>query len=42
MFTHTAWDDHRILLSQMAGDRKRTTQRVVPYAIFTDPEVGRV
>jgi pyruvate/2-oxoglutarate dehydrogenase complex dihydrolipoamide dehydrogenase (E3) component len=42
MFTHTAWDDHRILLSQLAGDGSRTTDRVVPYAIFTDPEVGRV
>jgi pyruvate/2-oxoglutarate dehydrogenase complex dihydrolipoamide dehydrogenase (E3) component len=42
MFTHTSWDDHRILLSQMAGDGSRTTERVVPYAIFTDPELGRV
>jgi pyruvate/2-oxoglutarate dehydrogenase complex dihydrolipoamide dehydrogenase (E3) component len=42
MFTHTSWDDHRILLSQMAGDGSRTTDRVVPYAIFTDPELGRV
>jgi pyruvate/2-oxoglutarate dehydrogenase complex dihydrolipoamide dehydrogenase (E3) component len=42
MFTHTSWDDHRILLSQMAGDGSRTTARVVPYAIFTDPELGRV
>ena len=42
MFTHTSYDDHRILLSQMAGDGSRTTNRVVPYAIFTDPELGRV
>ena len=42
MFTHTAWDDHRILLSQIAGDGSRTTQRVVPYAVFTDPDLGRV
>jgi pyruvate/2-oxoglutarate dehydrogenase complex dihydrolipoamide dehydrogenase (E3) component len=42
MFTHTSWDDHRVLLSQMAGDASRTTERVVPYAIFTDPELGRV
>jgi pyruvate/2-oxoglutarate dehydrogenase complex dihydrolipoamide dehydrogenase (E3) component len=42
MFTHTSYDDHRILLSQMAGDGSRTTDRVVPYAIFTDPELGRV
>lgn len=42
MFTHTAWDDYRIVLSQLAGDGTRTTARVVPYAIFTDPELGRV
>lgn len=42
MFTHTAWDDFRILTSQMAGDARRTTERIIPYAIFTDPEVGRV
>jgi pyruvate/2-oxoglutarate dehydrogenase complex dihydrolipoamide dehydrogenase (E3) component len=42
MFTHTSYDDHRVLLSQMAGDGSRTTERVVPYAIFTDPELGRV
>ena len=40
MFTHTSWDDYRILMSQMAGDGSRTTKRVVPYAIFTDPELG--
>jgi pyruvate/2-oxoglutarate dehydrogenase complex dihydrolipoamide dehydrogenase (E3) component len=42
MFTHTSWDDYRILLSQLAGDGSRTTDRVVPYAIFTDPQLGRV
>ncbi len=42
MFTHTSWDDYRILLSQIAGDGARTTRRIVPYAIFTDPELGRV
>ena len=42
MFTHTSWDDYRILASQLMGDRSRTTDRIVPYAIFTDPELGRV
>ncbi len=42
MFTHTSWDDYRILLSQLSGDGSRTTDRVVPYAIFTDPQLGRV
>jgi pyruvate/2-oxoglutarate dehydrogenase complex dihydrolipoamide dehydrogenase (E3) component len=42
MFTHTAWDDFRVLASQLAGDRSRTTKRIVPYAIYTDPQLGRV
>jgi pyruvate/2-oxoglutarate dehydrogenase complex dihydrolipoamide dehydrogenase (E3) component len=41
-FTHTSWDDYRILFDQMTGHGARTTRRIVPYAIFTDPEVGRV
>lgn len=42
MFTHTSWDDFRILESQLLGDGTRTTKRIVPYAMFTDPELGRV
>lgn len=42
MFTHTSWDDYRVLQSQLAGDGSRTTERVVPYAVYTDPELGRV
>jgi len=42
MFTHTSWDDYRILASQFLGDGTRTTDRIVPYAVFTDPELGRV
>lgn len=41
MFTHTAWDDYRVLSSQIGGDRSRTTDRIVPYAIYTDPQLGR-
>lgn len=42
MFTHSAWDDGRILESQILGDGSDTTLRTVPYAIFTDPQLGRV
>jgi pyruvate/2-oxoglutarate dehydrogenase complex dihydrolipoamide dehydrogenase (E3) component len=42
MFTHSSWDDNRILQSQMLGDGGRTTRRIVPYAVFTDPQLGRV
>lgn len=41
-FTHSSWDDYRILLGQMTGRGHRTTRRIIPYAIFTDPELGRV
>jgi pyruvate/2-oxoglutarate dehydrogenase complex dihydrolipoamide dehydrogenase (E3) component len=41
-FTHTAYDDFRVLESQILGDGSRTTERVLPYAIFTEPELGRV
>ena len=42
MFTHTSWDDYRVLISQLTRDGSHTTDRIVPYAIFTDPELGRV
>ncbi len=41
-FTHVAWDDYRVLESQLVGDRSWTSKRVVPYGLFTDPELGRV
>lgn len=42
MFTHTSWDDFRILSSQILGNGSRTTDRLEPYGVFTDPELGRV
>lgn len=42
MFTHTAWDDHRVILSHLTGDGSHTTDRIVPYGVFTDPALGRV
>lgn len=41
-FTHTSWDDYRVLESQLVGDGSRTTKRIVPYGVFTDPQLGRV
>ena len=42
MFTHTAYDDYRVLESQLLGDGTHTTNRVIPYGVFTDPQLGRV
>ncbi len=41
-FTHTAYDDFGVIESQMLGDGRKTTDRVVGYAVFTEPELGRV
>lgn len=42
-FTHRAWDDGRILFDILAGKRGGGREgRLVPYAMFTDPQVGRV
>lgn len=41
-FTHTAYDDFRVLQSQFLGDGSDNRCRIVPYAIFTEPELGRV
>jgi pyruvate/2-oxoglutarate dehydrogenase complex dihydrolipoamide dehydrogenase (E3) component len=42
-FTHTSWDDHRILLEILQGRATRgRAGRVIPYAVFTDPQVAGV
>jgi pyruvate/2-oxoglutarate dehydrogenase complex dihydrolipoamide dehydrogenase (E3) component len=42
-FTHSAWDDHRLLFDLLLdrGTRGRA-DRIVPYTVFTDPQVGHV
>lgn len=42
-FTHVSYDDHLIVYDNLFGDGERTARnRIVPYALFTDPELGRV
>jgi pyruvate/2-oxoglutarate dehydrogenase complex dihydrolipoamide dehydrogenase (E3) component len=42
-FTHVAWEDHRRLDAIIGGDRSRTrNDRALGYAMFTEPQVGRV
>jgi dihydrolipoamide dehydrogenase len=42
-FTHVSWEDYRRLKAILAGDLSRTrADRVLGYAVFTDPQVGRV
>jgi pyruvate/2-oxoglutarate dehydrogenase complex dihydrolipoamide dehydrogenase (E3) component len=42
-YTHTAWDDHRLLFDRLVGLPGRSrTSRIVPFTTFTDPEVAGV
>lgn len=42
-FTHTAYDDYRVIRANLLeeGDRS-TADRLLPYAVFIDPQLGRV
>jgi pyruvate/2-oxoglutarate dehydrogenase complex dihydrolipoamide dehydrogenase (E3) component len=41
-FTHIAFDDFRIVAENLAGGRRTTARRQVPFCLFTDPELARV
>jgi pyruvate/2-oxoglutarate dehydrogenase complex dihydrolipoamide dehydrogenase (E3) component len=41
-FTHIAFDDFRIVRSNLAGGHRVTTGRQVPFCLFTDPEFARI
>ena len=41
-FTHVAYNDHLILLQNLLNGKKLTTDRLVPYCMFIDPQLGRV
>ncbi len=42
-FTHTAWDDHRLLFDVLMGRPGRGRKdRLVPYTAYTDPQVAGV
>ncbi len=46
-FTHTAWNDHEIVVANLFGtdnqaDPRRVTDRLPCYALFIDPALGRV
>jgi probable pyridine nucleotide-disulfide oxidoreductase len=42
MFTHASFDDYRVLRSQLAGGNLTTRDRVIPYAMFIEPELARI
>ena len=42
MFTHAAYDDFRVVLSDINGGERTTRDRLIPYCLFTDPELAHV
>jgi pyruvate/2-oxoglutarate dehydrogenase complex dihydrolipoamide dehydrogenase (E3) component len=41
-FTHVAEDDFRIVRDNLAGGRRSTRDRLVPFCMYTDPPLARV
>lgn len=41
-FTHVSWEDYRRLKAILCGENRRRSDRVLGYAIYTEPQVGRV
>jgi pyruvate/2-oxoglutarate dehydrogenase complex dihydrolipoamide dehydrogenase (E3) component len=41
-FTHVAFDDFRIVRDNLNGGNHTTRERLVPFCMFTDPELARV
>jgi pyruvate/2-oxoglutarate dehydrogenase complex dihydrolipoamide dehydrogenase (E3) component len=41
-FTHTSWNDFEIVAANLLGrDRRRVSDRIPAYALYTDPPLGR-
>jgi pyruvate/2-oxoglutarate dehydrogenase complex dihydrolipoamide dehydrogenase (E3) component len=41
-FTHVSFDDSRLVETNLAGGSRTTTDRLIPYCMFTDPPLARV
>jgi pyruvate/2-oxoglutarate dehydrogenase complex dihydrolipoamide dehydrogenase (E3) component len=41
-FTHVAGDDFHIVRENLAGGSRSTRDRLVPYCMFTDPQLAHV
>lgn len=42
LFTHVAFDDFRIVRDNLRGGYRTTRDRLIPFCMFTDPELARV
>ena len=41
-FTHVSFDDYRVVRDNLAGGTRTTRDRLIPYCLFTDPELAHV
>ncbi len=41
-FTHVAFDDFRVVYANLNGGNRTTRNRLIPFCMFTDPELARV
>jgi pyruvate/2-oxoglutarate dehydrogenase complex dihydrolipoamide dehydrogenase (E3) component len=41
-FTHVAFDDFRVVHENLNGGNRTTKNRLIPFCMFTDPELARV
>ncbi|WP_055695060.1 dihydrolipoyl dehydrogenase family protein [Streptomyces prasinopilosus] len=41
-FTHASWHDFRVLRDNLTGGDTVTSGRIVPYTVFTTPELARI
>jgi pyruvate/2-oxoglutarate dehydrogenase complex dihydrolipoamide dehydrogenase (E3) component len=41
-FTHVGFDDFRVVMENLAGGTRTTHGRLIPYCLFTDPELAHV
>jgi pyruvate/2-oxoglutarate dehydrogenase complex dihydrolipoamide dehydrogenase (E3) component len=41
-FTHVAYHDFRVVRDNLKGSNRSTKDRIVPFCMFTDPELARV
>ncbi len=41
-FTHVAFDDFRVVRENLNGGNRTTRNRLIPFCMFTDPELARV
>ena len=41
-FTHVSIDDFRVIRDNLAGGNHTTTHRLIPFCLFTDPELARI